>query len=924
MDYREKYIKYKKKYLEYKKKLQGGDTLYNFKNISYNDCNKNDDSIICDEVKYYLNDTEYKEKNIKWGNIEKKNIFGTEKKIIEGYYNDDSDIKIWTNEDNDPEITKNKIFYDKREIYLRNDNTKNYKNCHHSSFKSFCELGIIKKEILLYNIADKMIKEKNSDDKKLYNDAKINGFKEPVIYNKQWYLDKKYSDDIIKIKNLLIEITMDTRIKDKYIHDLFEDFFIRYLDRYNIDLLNINKSKDTEEIIYYIDGFIIYACCFDTNTKKIISYYNNISCGINNLYGDWDHQNMIWSLIVKYTIEIFELSEIDTNGRPSASADSPEFDNNLKLILNKNIVIHNNNLLFLIKEYNSKEKKWSPIGNKKNYHYNYTPEKLKFLKEFLNFNDVNINKTSKEYVIIDEENKKEKIQRNNNNRFYGYFLYINTKNEFTNYFDFNNLKILKNGKWECANDPQIWAYTDFIINIDNKYKDVKYKNGVKYHSKYITKPDVNSVQLDVYGIDENTQFTIKYGYYNNILYIDKEEEFIICDNERVRRCNKMIYNFQKSDKTPLLINNIEIPKKENRVPLNKKEWFENFFKFEEFSSISHAHYKPEIRYTVNQQSISKIYDKEKNIINGLNCGIFEIFSLEELHQLLDISIKNVNNNKVSIKNEYCSIIDIQNNPKYENSTVQAASQLNCLEMASPKYIPEDGITIYYSDNTQGPLCAMCAPSGLAYRNYIYNDGQTENKQIDMSEKLLKYLKSKDPTNKNINWNVKNGYLMFNKQEELDTINKLLTDQTIFDEAKKLIQSGSHSKQGILFHDDKLNGKNKLINHVYCSGLPITYNSLNIDTESWGLFSKLFLEGMYENTLLIAIMNNLLLGEQKPCFLTKVGGGVFGMKNEDINFAIKKACKKIYNMGFNLEIFLIDLNKYDNDFEDFEKTWYPPK
>ena len=166
--------------------------------------------------------------------------------------------------------------------------------------------------------------------------------------------------------------------------------------------------------------------------------------------------------------------------------------------------------------------------------------------------------------------------------------------------------------------------------------------------------------------------------------------------------------------------------------------------------------------------------------------------------------------------------------------------------------------------------------------------------------------------------------MFNKQEELDTINKLLTDQTIFDEAKKLIQSGSHSKQGILFHDDKLNGKNKLINHVYCSGLPITYNSLNIDTESWGLFSKLFLEGMYENTLLIAIMNNLLLGEQKPCFLTKVGGGVFGMKNEDINFAIKKACKKIYNMGFNLEIFLIDLNKYDNDFEDFEKTWYPPK
>ena len=41
---------------------------------------------------------------------------------------------------------------------------------------------------------------------------------------------------------------------------------------------------------------------------------------------------------------------------------------------------------------------------------------------------------------------------------------------------------------------------------------------------------------------------------------------------------------------------------------------------------------------------------------------------------------------------------------------ELASQLNCLEMANPNITPEDGLTMYIRDHTQGPVCAMATPA----------------------------------------------------------------------------------------------------------------------------------------------------------------------------------------------------------------------
>jgi hypothetical protein len=58
------------------------------------------------------------------------------------------------------------------------------------------------------------------------------------------------------------------------------------------------------------------------------------------------------------------------------------------------------------------------------------------------------------------------------------------------------------------------------------------------------------------------------------------------------------------------------------------------------------------------------------------------------------------------------------NPSYYDSIFQVASQFNALEMVNSKVTPQQGITNYIHDGTQGPECAMMCPFGTLYRNYF--------------------------------------------------------------------------------------------------------------------------------------------------------------------------------------------------------------
>jgi len=238
-------------------------------------------------------------------------------------------------------------------------------------------------------------------------------------------------------------------------------------------------------------------------------------------------------------------------------------------------------------------------------------------------------------------------------------------------------------------------------------------------------------------------------------------------------------------------------------------------------------------------------------------------------------------------------------------------------MASPTAVPEDGITIYKYDKTQGPIAVMCTPAGIAYRNYLLEGGQTRGRQIDLSSDLLGYLKSQNPS---INWRSQNGYLMIETNEMLKEINQtLLKDLQIRREARSIINAGVHFDLGVYDssrqkQNGNRNSRQKHVNHVLCGGLPIsdTYQS-HLNRKLWRGMSELFLEAYYEITLLSACYYNIKNGINPPCYLTQVGGGVFGMDKRQIIRSIKMACNVVAKRGYSLNIIIVHHRNIDMDY-----------
>ena len=73
-------------------------------------------------------------------------------------------------------------------------------------------------------------------------------------------------------------------------------------------------------------------------------------------------------------------------------------------------------------------------------------------------------------------------------------------------------------------------------------------------------------------------------------------------------------------------------------------------------------------------------------------------------------------------------------PQNAGALFQVASQFNMLEMTGPEVTPEQGVTRYDEDLTQGPACAIAAGAATIFRNYFVPPGegygQTDERQLD--------------------------------------------------------------------------------------------------------------------------------------------------------------------------------------------------
>lgn len=121
-------------------------------------------------------------------------------------------------------------------------------------------------------------------------------------------------------------------------------------------------------------------------------------------------------------------------------------------------------------------------------------------------------------------------------------------------------------------------------------------------------------------------------------------------------------------------------------------------------------------------------------INGRSYGIgeLELVSLQSLRERA--ASGNGLPGRLTLRNISGDVRSMHQASEYAGALFQVASQFNLLEMASPEVTPDDGVTRYRDDKTQGPACAIAAGAGTIYRNYFVpvggECGQTRKRQLD--------------------------------------------------------------------------------------------------------------------------------------------------------------------------------------------------
>ncbi len=272
-------------------------------------------------------------------------------------------------------------------------------------------------------------------------------------------------------------------------------------------------------------------------------------------------------------------------------------------------------------------------------------------------------------------------------------------------------------------------------------------------------------------------------------------------------------------------------------------------------------------------------------------GTLEISSLKELKEKSNLSKYN---SKIKIEEIVADVKELHCDVKNANALFQSASQFNLLEMVSPRITPEQGISRYEFDNTQGPACAISCGAGTIYRNYFVNIkdqiGQTEHNQIDCLELIAKEL-----NNEVLNlWTMKNGYALLN-QNGLLSINKTIKNFTS-EERENLKEK---LKTGIQWNTEVTLSKTRhKVSQIYCSALPVAYSQ--IDSYYWEPFARLILEALYESTLYTGVLN-MEKNNSNTIYLTLVGGGAFGNEEDWILESLEKVLLKFKNVPLNIKI-----------------------
>jgi hypothetical protein len=284
-------------------------------------------------------------------------------------------------------------------------------------------------------------------------------------------------------------------------------------------------------------------------------------------------------------------------------------------------------------------------------------------------------------------------------------------------------------------------------------------------------------------------------------------------------------------------------------------------------------------------------------VNGRSyaIGTLETPSLEELRLRAEAAAPSLAGTlKVSITRG--DVGRMHHIPDNRNALFQVASQFNLLEMIGPEVSPEDGVTRYALDRTQGPACALAAGAATIYRNYFVPvdgiAGQTSKRQVDCLRDLGVALGNE----KRALWTMKNGYALCT-EPGLAAITRSV--EALAPEKKGSLRDrlrvGIHSDVQVTATGQI----DQFVSQVFCSALPVSYT--RVPVERWTAFASLVLEGAYEATLWAGVLN-AHRSSSNVIFLTELGGGAFGNETAWIHAAMRRALRLV--KGLSLDVRLV--------------------
>jgi len=313
-------------------------------------------------------------------------------------------------------------------------------------------------------------------------------------------------------------------------------------------------------------------------------------------------------------------------------------------------------------------------------------------------------------------------------------------------------------------------------------------------------------------------------------------------------------------------------------------WFEQLFGFEE------GPYEETMsRFQLSETRLT-------SLVNGrsFSVGTFSRPSLADLRA----RVRGKRRGRLRLRHEVIGdVLELHALPGNGGAMFQVASQLNCLEFAGPDERPEDGVTQYDDDPTQGPACSLAAAAATVYRNYFVpvegRRGQRQDRQLNNLRELQAALGGAGEGVR-----VRHGYT-FSDAESLDRLNGELLHhdrESLMGDLRIGLQQDVDVTFATRFVEPVAPTQ---VSQAFCSALSCGYTGGG--RQAWAPLASLVLDAAYEATLCAAVVDAAEGRGSGRVWLTLLGGGAFGNDVGWIGAAIRRATDRMRHYDLDVRV-----------------------